>query len=228
VKEEGAIKHKLKQVRFRHLKKRVEAALKPTPEACLHNRALVHPLSDDTPVGVCIHPDQEAGENLCDAAWEGCAKAKQCPLFTPRVSKEEAKVQFKDSLAEMDFAEIAFLYPDMAALMWVLGQEEAGNDWEGSAELPTPVWADLYGIKLLAETSEAQGALDKLLEQIAEDHALREMAKVMQTRLNDSLAKNTLLREKLGALQEEVAALKAPEPLAQPLPWWKRVGGWFG
>jgi len=230
VKEEGAIRHKLKQVRFRHLKKRMGAVLKPTPGACLHNRPFKHPLSKGAPVGTCIHPEQETGSNLCDPTWEGCAKAKHCTLFTPRVSKGEAKAEFKESLAKMGFAEIAFRYPDMAALMWVLGQEEAAgdDDWEGAGELPTPVWVDLYGVKLLAETPEAQGALDKILEQIEEAHALMETTRVVNSTLQDSIEENAGLREKLSLLREEVSLLKKPEPLARPLPWWKRIGGWLG
>lgn len=139
MREPGAIRHKAKQVRFRHLKQLLEEALAQTPDNCLHNRKFHHPqivVSGGPPVGVCVCPAQD-GDVLCDKAWGGTERARVCPLFEPTTTKEEVKQEYRDFLATADLARIANTYPDLAALMWVLQEEEADREVDFT-EVPEP------------------------------------------------------------------------------------------
>lgn len=128
MREFGAVKHKLKQVRFRHLKRLIEDGLSLTPKNCAHNRMFHHPnvtAHGGPPVGICVCPAQE-GDVLCDVAWGGEERARMCPLFESAGNKDSIKQEFNEFLATADLAVIAKEYPDLAALMWVL-QEEIPN-----------------------------------------------------------------------------------------------------
>jgi hypothetical protein len=131
VKTEGAIRHKLKQVRFRYLKQCIEAALERRPENCAHNGATEGMVASDT-VRVCFAQIDVPGRKvvLCDERFGGCARAEACPSFTPRHVKADLKEGFYAELEGLSFPEIAYNYPDMAALLWVIADE--------GLEVPTP------------------------------------------------------------------------------------------
>jgi hypothetical protein len=131
VKTENAIRHKLKQVRFRYLKQRIEAALKRRPENCLHNELLEGFAVSDT-VRVCFAQTDFSTRKVvvCDARFGGCARSEACSLYESRQNKAEIKSEFYAELEKMTFPELAFNYPDMAALLWVLADE--------GLEVPTP------------------------------------------------------------------------------------------
>lgn len=203
MKSEGALRHKLKQVRFRHLKKRVADRLRPRPENCIHNRLLKHPLVDD-PVGSCIHPDQEEHHNLCDREWGGCEKAKACKLFETAQSKDEVKDEFREGLEASSFAEIAYIYPDMAALMWVLDEEGVEEDWEGMPDMDL-LTVTIQGVEVLVYPEVAQ-----VLVRIEED---------VVAKLKD--AYDTIERRERSLREAESALTQLPEPK----PWWKRLFG---
>ena len=84
MKDEGAIKQKLKQVKYRHLQKLLKASFKENPVVC---------------------PD-------CDHSFQ-------------LKEKEVLKREFNEFISTASRAEIAYRYPDMAALMWVLDRVEA-------------------------------------------------------------------------------------------------------
>jgi len=168
VKTVGSIRHQLKQVSFRHLKKQLEDALRPRPVTCSFNAVVAHPdliAADKGPCGMCIHPEQE-GDRLCDAAWGGIEKAKGCPLFLAKSSKDDLKEEFRDWLSTATLAEVAAEYPDMAALLWVL-QDEAPNreveiaddeDWQPELETEEEFLVEFAGLTLrfvAAEDAEA-------------------------------------------------------------------------
>lgn len=172
MKSAGAVKHKLNQVRFRHQKKRIEAELRRVPGNCLYNATVPAPtlpsgfkvagengqmldvgvpvpVADPNPVGlgICLHG---AGDpttwkpTFCDENIDGGARAKKCDLFCPRKSKEQVKEEFARELEGMTFAEVAYRYPDMAALVWVLDEDdlptvpEEPQHPESAAEAPAP------------------------------------------------------------------------------------------
>ena len=124
MKTEGAIRHKLKQVRFRYLKQCIEAALERRPENCTHNGATEGVPASDT-VRVCFAQIDVPGRKvvLCDERFGGCARAEACPSFTSRHDKANVKEEFYAELEWMSFPEIAYNYPDMAALLWVIADE---------------------------------------------------------------------------------------------------------
>ena len=131
MKTEGAIRHKLKQVRFRYLKQRIEGALERRPDNCVHNGSLEGVVASDT-VRVCFAQVDIPGRKvvLCDERFGGCARADSCALFAARQSKADVKAEFYAEIEGMSFPEIAYNYPDMAALLWVLADE--------GLEVPTP------------------------------------------------------------------------------------------
>lgn len=132
---EGAIRHKLKQVRFRYLKRRLETGLAASPGNCAHNVGFSTPGHED--IRVCGHGMGQPGwqGSICDERFGGCARAETCSLFQSRQSKDEIKDAFYAELSGMSLPEIAYNFPDMAALLWVLAPEAAGpvdsNEFDG-------------------------------------------------------------------------------------------------
>jgi len=123
VKSEGAIRHKIKQVRFRYLKRSIEEGLDRRPHNCRHNAIMDG--AGDAAVRLCLaQVDAQARTiTVCDERFGGCERAAACPLFTPTHTKEGLKANFYRDLEAMSFPEIAYNYPDMAALLWVLADE---------------------------------------------------------------------------------------------------------
>jgi len=123
VKSEGAIRHKIKQVRFRYLKRSIEESLVQRPENCGHNAPIDG--SGDEPVRICFAQIDHVARRgvVCDERFGGCDRAASCSLFTPARTKDTVKAEFYRDLDAMSFPEIAYNYPDMAALLWVLADE---------------------------------------------------------------------------------------------------------
>jgi hypothetical protein len=124
VKGESDIKKKLDQVRFRHLKRTVRTSLSRRPENCAYNRKLGDGSTPDMPaIGVCMykgnHPD-----GVCDEAFGGRHRAAGCPYFEAPAA-EDVRGDFDEFLAQADAGEIAYHFPDMAALLWVLDEAPA-------------------------------------------------------------------------------------------------------
>ena len=128
MKVEAAVRHKLRQVLFRHLKRSLATSLQKLPHTCIHNgrpRALTLPR-------LCLlgagHAGTWAGVT-CDADTPGgVEQAKACPYWEPRRTKDEIKAAFK-MLVSQNPAAVAAEFPDAAALMWVL-DNEAVLDWD--------------------------------------------------------------------------------------------------
>lgn len=123
---QAQIRQQLKQVTFRHQKKRLRTLFKQRPDTCCHNREVE--LDADSHVYLCGFTSS-AGEprNVpCDARIPGCSEmARECPLWEPMQTKSEVKQEFQELMAT-DRGVIASKYPDIAALMWVL--DEPGDD----------------------------------------------------------------------------------------------------
>lgn len=127
MKSEGKIKHKIKQVKHRVIKKEVRKATSKKPCNCVYSGVVRGPASESL-FHVCLmdadKPDEWEGM-ICDASVPNT-----CPFFTPRKSKEEVTSEVEEVLNSGDMGKIASKYPDIAALLWVL----AGVDSEGSEE----------------------------------------------------------------------------------------------
>jgi hypothetical protein len=92
---------------------------------------------------VCLYGVQGARAiRVCDERHGGFQQAKDCPLYDSLKQKSQIKEEFQAELEGMTIAEIAYEYPDMAALVWVLGAEdapEAGEDAEDEFEPQAPL-----------------------------------------------------------------------------------------
>lgn len=132
MKSKGEILQKLKQVRYRHIKKGIRKGLSRQPQNCAHNRQI------DLILGlrVCSHANVLdtflMGSELpvCDAE-NGPDQSKTCDYFCPARDKSEIREQIKTRLNSKEVGEIAFHYPDVAALIWVLDDK----DLEGFEDL---------------------------------------------------------------------------------------------
>lgn len=117
----GQIRHKLKQVIYRHLQKELREAFKQTPENCVFNGP--QNLKGLGSVHLCHYKGEEGKprKTLCDSRmWNGADQARNCPMWEPRRDKETIKAEFKTLITSGTRGEIAARYPDVAALMWVL------------------------------------------------------------------------------------------------------------
>ena len=93
----GAIRHKISQIRYRHLKKRLEADLRQVPGNCGYNVALPQagseaPTSASSGYAICLYGVSDAATwrpTFCDERIDGGRRAKKCDVFCPRRSKEE-------------------------------------------------------------------------------------------------------------------------------------------
>lgn len=118
MKPEGQVKHKLAQVRFRHLKREIRNGLSRRSLNCVHNGAVEMPGVGE--VGVCLKGAESGNWNggVCDESVSD--RAAQCPLFERCRSRDQIEDDFNAFLGSAERALIAERYPDMAALLWVL------------------------------------------------------------------------------------------------------------
>jgi len=162
VKSAGSIRHKISQIRYRHLKKRLETELRQVPGNCVYNAVIPPPTlpTGQTPNGVPVGVPLSGGEGFgicmfgagdiakwkptfCDEQVDGGTRAKKCSDFCPRRSKEQVKDDFAQELQRMTLAEVAYNYPDLAALIWVLDESDlpplgTEESVEAPASEPTP------------------------------------------------------------------------------------------
>lgn len=169
---EGQIRHKLVQVRFRHLKREIRNGLSKRSSNCKYNGQIDLPGYER--VGLCLYgatdPEQWNG-GACDEVLGD--RAARCPLFECVNSKEQIREDFNSFLESSDRAHVASKYPDMAALLWVLDLDKPGampvpEDGEDEGDVPpeppAPVEAPPASVSpeetsgLSEETSEASGS----------------------------------------------------------------------
>lgn len=129
MKSEAAIRHKLRQVLYRHLKQLLAANFQQLPQTCAFNG---QPRTIRLP-RMCLHgaglPATWQGK-VCDAEIDGgLSQAKNCPYWKPLRTKEEIKTEFK-TLVSKNRAAVAARYPDAAALLWVLEEDVAPDDFD--------------------------------------------------------------------------------------------------
>ena len=121
MKKQGAIKHKLKQVKHRLLKKAIRNGLSKKPCNCTHS-GQVKGNANEPLFFVCLQEVEKPKE------WDGVicdsSTPNTCPFFKTYKTEEEIKKEFNrefdDLINEGDMGKIASRYPDVAALLWVL------------------------------------------------------------------------------------------------------------
>ena len=115
MKSAGQIYQKLKQARFRHIKKEVEALLKKTSRNCSH----FSPLPElPNPLGIC-----KLDYRVC-----GKERSANCEDFAHLHGREAIKGSLQEFFSKRDIADIAVRFPDVAALLWVLEGETFEDD----------------------------------------------------------------------------------------------------
>jgi len=135
MRRESQIRHKLKQVIFRHRKKYVEQGLSPRPENCEHNIVVRLPIhtGNRATIRVCAYSDDEIDNDVvCDSTMGGDQQARKCPYFncchTPETLKDEFSQKLGLGDAVTQAGVLAKEYPDIIALMWVLGTGKQNGD----------------------------------------------------------------------------------------------------
>lgn len=124
MKKQGAVRHKLKQVKHRLLQKAIRNGLSKKPNNCTHS-GQVKGNANDPLFYVCLLDSKNPKE------WDGVicdpSVPNNCPFFKPHETEEEIKdrfnKEFDDLIFEGDMGKIASRYPDVAALLWVLADD---------------------------------------------------------------------------------------------------------
>lgn len=134
MKTEGHVRQKIKQVIFRHRKEYVRQGLARRPENCAHNRVVRLPVhtGNRATIRVCAYTSkEETNDFVCDSTMAGDEQAEQCPFFECRHTASTLKSGFRAKLgldgSPVKIGVIASEYPDVAALMWVLGPDKDAN-----------------------------------------------------------------------------------------------------
>ena len=167
------VKHKLKQVKYRHLQKEIRALYKLEPIICPN----------------CNH------------------------LFRVK-DKETLKREFNDFMENSTMAEIAFKYPDVAALLWVL--ETLGVD-DSDTKL------DFEEIEL--------GVKNQQLLLLLED--MKTISSLQTSEISSLESDNSELLEQLKKEKEKVQRLSAEKAqLSTELElkqesFWSKIMGWW-
>ena len=145
MKDRKDIEKKLVQVRFRHLKRALRTGLSRKPENCAFNAKLGKGSKPDSPrVGVCMYKvDLGAGpKGVCDECFGGRNRAADCKDFEPRQDASDIRKDFESFLQTATKGEIAYHYPDMAALLWTLGDHPVLEDIIPDDELVSLEYAE--------------------------------------------------------------------------------------
>jgi len=93
-------------------------------------------------VGVCAYKVAKGQEydGVCDEKFGGRARAASCPVFQADREADNIREEFDSFLREADFGEIAYHFPDMAALLWVLSKlPEDGTEDPDDEGLPDEI-----------------------------------------------------------------------------------------
>lgn len=198
MKSAGQTFQKMKQVRYRHIKREIEGLLRKTPRNCANNSQLQ---TKSGSLGVCKLDCQ-----LCDE--QANDRFETCEDFSPSHSREEVKASLQNFFSSRSIPEISVRYPDVAALLWVL----EGEDLEGE-KIPedredyfpgsvfvgeysgAKVWADseeearsirTFHANLHADAIEQQRTIQTLKEELSQFSSLISSLKEENQRLRDS------------------------------------------
>ena len=130
---ESKIRHRLKLLRLRYLEKAIRKAISRRPENCLYNN--LTDTGSPIPVRICTNPNPGFCGAVCDETYGGANIAAKCNQFDSRISADIAKSEFHKFLLEAPTEELAQRYPDIMALLWVLGDHVSRNFDELENEL---------------------------------------------------------------------------------------------
>ena len=130
---EGQIKHQLHQVQYRHVQREIRTSISKKPENCSNNGLVV---LNSRNVGICLLDND--GYKPCDSSYNGGNRAKGCQVFECKNNPLEVKNQMVSFFNDSPIETIARNYPDVAALMWALGDPHPRNVNIGDSVLQQP------------------------------------------------------------------------------------------
>jgi len=201
----GAVRHKYKQAAYRHLKKILKENLEEKPSNCAHN--LVRVMPNGARAGLCRCKEMEDDDwaGICDDRFTP-SQPESCGHFDVRQSKDEIKTDFREFLETAPLHQIAAKYPDLAPLLWILGQEAPGReeveieDWEPGEE----VRVEIYDKILTAENAEeAQFVVEAISDLERGSQGLRETIGKLEVERDRAIEKADSKQAERDAIQEE-------------------------
>ena len=208
MKTSGEILQKLKQVKFRHLKRELSKRLRQEPSNCKNNVLVNTPTGQ---VGVCKIDLQS-----CDPRFSN--RADSCGAFEPLYEKEELKESLVEFFLSRPIHNIAIRFPDVAALLWVVAEDDTVDlslDVEDMTLFSIPVWL---------ENPEDKKRLR------SEVVRLEESIQILRGERDEEISVSENLRRKVGALEAQKADLEEKLRLLREIPapkvgWLKKVFG---
>ena len=229
----GEVAQKLKQVRYRHLKKELKRLLKQTARTCKHN-TLVETRGGES--GICTLD--------CKACDTWLDRSSDCGKWEPRHTAEEIKESLKEFFKTRPVHEVAVRFPDVAALLWMLADED---DPQAGPLIPNAVpTTTLYGIELWVDTREELEILEDLAKEYERDRkVVEELEGVLKTEpshlvksVQDLLTyKNAAMeeadefREEFKKAEKKIAELEKNEALREEVvvapSGWRRWVPWL-
>lgn len=129
MKTRGQLIQKIKQVRFRYMKKFIDKCMSKASQNCVYNRKSSLTIEGVSSVCLC-------GFNMENRDWvaDPCDKrlnpdkATNCDQFLLLNTKDELKEEFNTSIDALPLPAIASKFPDLAALLWVLSDDVEDGD----------------------------------------------------------------------------------------------------
>ena len=204
----GQVAQKLKQLRFRHLKKEIKMLLRQTPGNC-KNHTILGP-STKWEIGVCKEDLEVCDEMVCD-------RSKECGIFSAKHSKDEVKSSLMGFFRTRGPRDISVRFPDVATLMWVLDEEKSSLDFFPGSTLVREV----EGHNLWADSSSEAGQINSHIEGLERHLRLLSVEANDLRELADQQYKEIQLLQKQMEDKEEVLSVSLHQSTG-----WKRFMFW--
>lgn len=187
MKSEGAIRHKLKKVTFYHLKKAIHKKMAQKSWNCVHESESPERVIVEGKASVCYTCTVMGGP--CDDTDNSLpSRARQCPKFEAKHDPQEIKAEFQSFLEEATPGELAYQYPDIHALLWVLEDDRAVGEMASSVEALSTEEVVPKGDPLLGVLGEVRDAMRSLDNTIAskpvKDPEILEQIEDLRSRLD--------------------------------------------
>lgn len=160
MKSKGQILQKIKQASYRHLKRELTRLLDRKGRNCKNNRVVELPGHE---IRLCALDCR-----ACDPALAAGDRASTCGSFEPLHEKEEIKESLKKFLEERPVHELAIRFPDVAALLWtVVDDEDAQRGDLIPNALPTH---SIFGVPIWVDNPEDLENVGAFLARLVKDH----------------------------------------------------------
>lgn len=199
MKSPGQTYQKMKQARFRHVKREIENLLKQTSRNCTQN---TQARSTTGSIGICKLDCQTCDPQVQD-------RSETCGKFTQTHGREDVKKSLQDFFSLRTIPEIAVRYPDVAALLWVLdGEELEGEELPGGREdyFPGSVLAGTYfGMKVWLDSEEEATNFTSSIQNMI---TLQEITLTQRGEIESLRGDLAKASEQSQSLQEESQKLK--------------------